>query len=208
MEARSVANRRLPTDSPPQYRTSQGSTKALLTHLLVHHLTEDGNLGPAVEPDDARIFLSTKTAATYAPKDIYTEFATTGRLRRRQFDHTTQQRLPGRYEHEPGPLNSINDMVARDSAFEKELIALKKENEELQEALVQHRAAEEALKEQRDDLHNQLRERRVTDSFGEALRSRVATLARMQPDDVDGILQELDRTIAEELWRQQNELEN
>jgi hypothetical protein len=208
MEARCVANRRFSTGSPPQYRTSQGSTKTMLTHLLRQHLTEDENLGPAVEPEDARIFLSTKTAASFAPEDIYTEFATAERVRRRKFDHTTQQRLPGMYEHEPGPLNSIDDMVVRYSAFEKELITLKKENKELQEALVQHRAAEEAWKKQRDDLHNQLRERRVTDSFGDALRSRVATLALMQPEDVDGILQELDRTIAEELCRQQNELEN
>jgi hypothetical protein len=83
-------------------------------------------------------------------------------------NHTTQDCLPGMYGHETGPQNDMDQLVARYSALERELISLKKENEELQESLVQHRAAEEAWKQQRDDLHNQLRQRRVTDSFGEA----------------------------------------
>jgi hypothetical protein len=48
--------------SPPQYRTPQGSTKSLLTHILKQHLTEEGP-GDAVAPEDARIFLATKSAA-------------------------------------------------------------------------------------------------------------------------------------------------
>jgi hypothetical protein len=63
----------------------------MLAHLLRQHLTEDEDLGPAVEPEDARIFLSTKTAAKFAPEDIYTEFATTEQERQRQFDHTRFQ---------------------------------------------------------------------------------------------------------------------
>jgi hypothetical protein len=51
--------------SPPQYRTPQGSTKSLLTHILKQHLTEEGP-GDAVAPEDARIFLATKSAADFA----------------------------------------------------------------------------------------------------------------------------------------------
>jgi hypothetical protein len=86
-----VANRRFLTGSPPQYRTSQGSTKTMLAHLLRQHLTEDEDLGPAVDPEDARIFLSTKTAARYAPEDIYNEFATTEQEHQRHFDQTRFQ---------------------------------------------------------------------------------------------------------------------
>jgi hypothetical protein len=38
-----------------------------------------------------RIFLSTKTAAKYAPEDIYMEFATTEQERQQQFDQTRFQ---------------------------------------------------------------------------------------------------------------------
>jgi hypothetical protein len=86
-----VANSHLLTGSPQQYRTSQGSTKTMLAHLLQQHLTEDEDLGPAVEVEDARIFLSTKTAAEFAPEDIYMEFATSEQERQRLFDHTRFQ---------------------------------------------------------------------------------------------------------------------
>jgi hypothetical protein len=56
--------------SPPQYRTPQGSTKTLLSHILKHHLTEDFS-GHAVEPEDARMFLATKSAADFAPEHVY-----------------------------------------------------------------------------------------------------------------------------------------
>jgi hypothetical protein len=52
-----VANTRLLTGSPPQYRMSQGSTKTMLAHLLRQHLTEDKALGPAVEVEDADLFI-------------------------------------------------------------------------------------------------------------------------------------------------------
>jgi hypothetical protein len=59
--------------SPPQYRTPQGSAKSLLTHILKQHLTEEGP-GDAVAPEDARIFLATKSAAEFAPEQVYQEF--------------------------------------------------------------------------------------------------------------------------------------
>jgi hypothetical protein len=59
--------------SPPQYRTPQGSTKTLLTHILKQHLTEEGP-GEAVAPEDAWIFLATKSAAKFAPEGVYEEF--------------------------------------------------------------------------------------------------------------------------------------
>jgi hypothetical protein len=63
----------------------------MLGHLLRQHLTEDDDLGPAVDPEDARIFLSTKTAAKYAPEDIFNEFTTTKQEHQRQFDQTRFQ---------------------------------------------------------------------------------------------------------------------
>jgi hypothetical protein len=57
--------------SPHPYKTPQGTTKALLVHLLNEHLPSDGNTAThVVEPGDADVFLSTKTAKQYAPAMI------------------------------------------------------------------------------------------------------------------------------------------
>jgi hypothetical protein len=77
--------------SPPQYRTPQGSTKTLLSHILKHHLTEDFS-GHAVEPEDARMFLATKSAADFAPEHVYHAFkAKQDQIRSHEFDHTRFQ---------------------------------------------------------------------------------------------------------------------
>jgi hypothetical protein len=62
--------------SPLQYRTPQGSTKTLLTHILREHLKEDEDHPYAVAPEDAQVFLSTKSAAKFAPDDVYEQFST------------------------------------------------------------------------------------------------------------------------------------
>jgi hypothetical protein len=77
--------------SPPQYRTPQGSTKSLLTHILKQHLTEEGP-GDAVAPEDARIFLATKSAADFAPEHVYQAFkAKQDQIRSHEFDNTRFQ---------------------------------------------------------------------------------------------------------------------
>jgi hypothetical protein len=77
--------------SPPQYRTPQGSTKTLLTHILKQHLTEEGS-GDAVAPEDAQIFLATKSAAKFAPPEVYQEFkAKQDQTGGHEFDNTRFQ---------------------------------------------------------------------------------------------------------------------
>jgi hypothetical protein len=106
----------------------------------------------------------------------------------------------------------IPQMAQKYAALEEALAASKKENETLKQShrdlLVQHRQAQKAWHKEREELFAQLHERRTIDGFGEALRSRLAALTIMQPEEVDIILQQLDHAIAEEMLSQKNEMES
>jgi hypothetical protein len=171
-------------------------------------------------PLDQRVSEATDDSRPYAPQDGFSYHGIPNSTCKDASVHDSVDRDSAWREptgnvpiHEERKVQAgIPQMTQKYAALEEALAASKKENETLKQShrdlLVQHRKAQKAWHKEREELFAQLHERRTIDGFGEALRSRLAALTVMQPEEVDIILQQLDHAIAEEMLSQKNEMES
>jgi flagellar motility protein MotE (MotC chaperone) len=107
-------------------------------------------------------------------------------------------------------MESLSEMVRTRAVSERELEVTKRKLDALREKyrdmLFCHSDSEKAWLKEREELVGKVEQRRAVDALGHALRSKVEVLAAMVPEDVDCILGQLDRVIAAELVRLQNEV--